>query len=188
LPHTARCSVSINAALPLSFPGGFVYPGVVSLYEALGRGPSDRDDILLSNIVFLTARPQFLGQRIVTKLASNHSLVAEGMTHSKLHKVGKDVFANAVVLAGNKLFVLFSPFSTCSLCSSGSFATAFKNSKMAAKKHANYLLYKELYPECKFTFVGDSGQGDVQLGLAMLAEEDAKKDVRLFVRFTSAVL
>lgn len=36
--------------------------------------------------------------------------------------------------------------------------TAFKNSSMAAKKTSNYFLYKQLYPEFRFSFCGDSGQ------------------------------
>ncbi len=43
------------------------------------------------------------------------------------------------------------------------------NDDIAEKKHRNFVEYSILYPEYDFVFLGDSGQGDVELGRRMLA-------------------
>ena len=44
------------------------------------------------------------------------------------------------------------------------------NGRMAKKKLANFEQYKKVFPEIRFAFIGDNGQGDVDLGKALLSE------------------
>lgn len=48
------------------------------------------------------------------------------------------------------------------------FLPAHCNEMIAARKFKNYLRYTQLFPECKFIWFGDSGQGDIQTGLDMV--------------------
>eukprot|EP01103_Thecamoeba_quadrilineata_P012547 TRINITY_DN3262_c0_g1_i2.p1 TRINITY_DN3262_c0_g1~~TRINITY_DN3262_c0_g1_i2.p1 ORF type:complete len:413 (+),score=81.87 TRINITY_DN3262_c0_g1_i2:708-1946(+) len=48
------------------------------------------------------------------------------------------------------------------------------NSRMAVMKSRNFGQYAQLYPEYRFAFIGDSGQGDVALAEMMLKEEKIK--------------
>lgn len=121
-----------------SFPSGIPYPGLLSFYHAVDIGPIE-DTLDCGEIVFLTARPGFLG----------------AMTHKKLAKYG---FRRPTLLTG-------------------SVSTIFSNSSMAKKKYENYQAFRQLWPECRFVFCGDSGQGDIELGRYMLAEPDAKEHV-----------
>jgi hypothetical protein len=50
----------------------------------------------------------------------------------------------------------------------GALSSALGNARIAAKKLDNFLEYASVYPERDFVFVGDSGQGDVVFGEAML--------------------
>ena len=59
----------------------------------------------------------------------------------------------------------------------GSFASVFTNARIAAKKLENFLEYAAVYPERDFVFVGDSGQGDVVFGEAMLGRSSAAHSV-----------
>jgi phosphatidate phosphatase APP1 len=46
----------------------------------------------------------------------------------------------------------------------GTFSHFFVNKDMAAKKYQNFEMYASVYPEYRFVFIGDSGQGDVAFG------------------------
>jgi hypothetical protein len=76
---------------------------------------------------------------------------------------------------------------------SGSLASARSSAKMAAKKLENFLRYRDVWPECEFVFVGDSGQGDAILAEQMMergtvraalihdvvaTSDEARKDLR----------
>jgi hypothetical protein len=51
------------------------------------------------------------------------------------------------------------------------FAPDLCNTWVASRKFNNYLMYKSAFPECQFVWWGDSGQGDVDMGLRMLDED-----------------
>lgn len=51
---------------------------------------------------------------------------------------------------------------------SGSVLNLHSNAAIARKKIANFEAYADLFPEYRFVFVGDSGQGDAVLAAAML--------------------
>ncbi len=55
----------------------------------------------------------------------------------------------------------------------GAFGRILTNRAIAAKKLENFLEYRRVYPEHGFVFVGDSGQGDVVFGEAMIAAAPA---------------
>eukprot|EP01066_Platyproteum_vivax_P001740 Platyproteum_vivax@DN12199_c0_g1_i1.p1 len=50
----------------------------------------------------------------------------------------------------------------------GSIQTFLHNNSMAQKKFQNFQELVELWPECKFVWVGDSGQGDISFAKQML--------------------
>jgi len=52
----------------------------------------------------------------------------------------------------------------------GSFARVHSHEAMAEGKRHNLARYRALYPELRFVFVGDSGQGDVAFGESILAD------------------
>lgn len=51
---------------------------------------------------------------------------------------------------------------------SGTLFDLRSHTAMAKRKLRNFQMYQELYPEYRFVFFGDSGQGDSQLGTMML--------------------
>jgi hypothetical protein len=51
---------------------------------------------------------------------------------------------------------------------SGALHKVLSNRGIAEGKLQNLLVYRDVYPECELVLVGDSGQGDVDLGLAAL--------------------
>ncbi len=53
---------------------------------------------------------------------------------------------------------------------SGSFQSLTSRSRMAAMKLENFLEFAQLFPEYRFVFTGDSGQGDAEFAAALLAE------------------
>lgn len=59
----------------------------------------------------------------------------------------------------------------------GTFSSALGNARIAAKKLENFLEYTSVYPERDFVFVGDSGQGDVAFGEAMMEKSKAAHTV-----------
>jgi len=54
----------------------------------------------------------------------------------------------------------------------GSIMTSFTNVSMARKKVENFTLYHFLFPEHRVVWLGDSGQGDILVGLELLALHD----------------
>jgi hypothetical protein len=52
----------------------------------------------------------------------------------------------------------------------GSFGHIIGNDRIAARKYDNFREYQQVYPERRFVFVGDSGQGDVAFGQMLLAD------------------
>jgi hypothetical protein len=56
----------------------------------------------------------------------------------------------------------------------GEFGSLFTDKAMANKKFLNFAEYKRLYPEYRFCFMGDSGQGDILLGERMLSDDEAE--------------
>lgn len=50
----------------------------------------------------------------------------------------------------------------------GTLMTSFTNAAMARMKVANYAVYHTLFPEFRIVWLGDSGQGDILVGHAML--------------------
>jgi Phosphatidate phosphatase APP1, catalytic domain len=62
---------------------------------------------------------------------------------------------------------------------SGTARALLSHDKMAAKKLDNFKAYHSLFPECKFVFVGDSGQGDVTLAQEMVKLPGIKDSVVL---------
>lgn len=81
----------------------------------------------------------------------------ENMTHTKLQRVGIE---KAAVLAG-------------------SVKNLHSHSAMARKKFSNYLQFVPLWPEYRHYFNGDSGQGDVELGVMMRTAPGATGDCAL---------
>jgi hypothetical protein len=51
----------------------------------------------------------------------------------------------------------------------GSFLNLFTKASIAARKLQNFEHERQLFPECRYLFVGDSGQADPQVGAAMVA-------------------
>ena len=43
------------------------------------------------------------------------------------------------------------------------FAPSLSNDWISNRKFGSYVRYKRLFPECRFIWFGDSGQGDVQV-------------------------
>jgi len=62
------------------------------------------------------------------------------------------------------------PFTMCS----GSFSTIFTNNEMAKKKFENFEKFRQVYPEYRYVFNGDSGQGDIIAGQLMLKTETSR--------------
>jgi len=63
----------------------------------------------------------------------------------------------------------------------GTFLTAFEKEAMANKKFENFKEFRQLYPEYRFVFTGDSGQGDPILGgkmFALMKEEEEETKVK----------
>ena len=58
---------------------------------------------------------------------------------------------------------------------SGSLRTIFSSESMAQKKEASFDAFEALYPECRFCFMGDSGQGDVLLAQSLLKNEPGEE-------------
>jgi len=55
----------------------------------------------------------------------------------------------------------------------GSITQLVGHRSMGEEKARNYQKYRRLYPECLFVFVGDNGQGDIDAGKVLLADETA---------------
>ncbi len=53
----------------------------------------------------------------------------------------------------------------------GSFLNIATKASIAARKLQNFDHERELFPECRYVFIGDSGQADAQVGQAMVARD-----------------
>lgn len=125
--------------LDYSFPSGTVYPGVLEFYDGLDRGPEDKDLGNGGNLIFLTARPS--GVKGFFRFITARMLEGIG--------VGEHTSKAAVL--------------------HGSLSTLLSNNLMASKKFENFVLCKNLYPEFRFVFIGDSGQGDLDLARRIIS-------------------
>ncbi len=123
------------------FPGSEPYPGVRAFYAAL-----DRSVIRAGAPVQDGGRPGDLA--FVTARPGDRPGVVEALTTGMLEDAG---LGHAVVLAGG-------------------FTALIGNERIAARKYENFLQFKALYPEYRFVFIGDSGQGDAIFGARMRAE------------------
>merc|ERR1711907_280537 len=88
--------------------------------------------------VFLTARPTFFEER--TRVSMNK-------------RYGVDV----TVLGGHLSDSLLVPF-----------ASNVSNRLISDRKFGNFVRYATMYPECKFVWFGDSGQGDIATAKRMM--------------------
>lgn len=59
----------------------------------------------------------------------------------------------------------------------GAMSHLIGNERIAGKKYENYTRFKELYPEFRFVWFGDTSQGDAILGGDMLMDSDGKAHV-----------
>jgi hypothetical protein len=58
---------------------------------------------------------------------------------------------------------------------------------MADKKYENFLKFQQLYPEYKYIFVGDNGQGDVLAAQKMLTSHPQIISVCASVKMTGEI-
>ena len=96
---------------------------------------------LRARVIFITARPGFLKKQ----------------TYDKLISYGVE---NPNVITGVLSDSVLIPF-----------APSLSNDWISNRKFGSYVRYKRLFPECRFIWFGDSGQGDVQMGQKMLEED-----------------
>eukprot|EP00053_Salpingoeca_punica_P011806 m.105204 g.105204 ORF g.105204 m.105204 type:complete len:476 (+) comp15786_c0_seq2:208-1635(+) len=96
---------------------------------------------LKAHVVFVTARPDFISSHTYGVVRRRYQLT------------------DAVVLSGKLRDSLLVPFKP---------ATA--NAMISKRKFRNYEMYKATFPECAFMWFGDSGQGDVEVGIQMMAD------------------
>lgn len=141
------------AGIDRSYPSHTIYPGVLSFYRELdlhtakaGIGTShgtgvtaETDGFAPTNLVFLSARPHTISDFTERK---SYKLFEELQCTKGMH-------AAATILAGD--------LRSSAALTLGNFAP------VALKKFSNFYEYAELYPEHRFAFVGDNGQGDVEV-------------------------
>eukprot|EP01127_Copromyxa_protea_P024544 TRINITY_DN9731_c0_g1_i1.p1 TRINITY_DN9731_c0_g1~~TRINITY_DN9731_c0_g1_i1.p1 ORF type:complete len:842 (-),score=151.64 TRINITY_DN9731_c0_g1_i1:40-2565(-) len=107
-------------------------PSVISL-----DGDLPEPSRMIGNLVFISARPHTY--RGSSEQRSYNSF-------REFRKLQGGLHANPILLAGDL----------------GGIYSAWGNYEpIARKKYQNFLEYKTLYPEHKFLFIGDNGQGDV---------------------------
>lgn len=58
----------------------------------------------------------------------------------------------------------------------GTFSSALGNDRIARQKYKSFCEYRSVYPERRFVFVGDSGQGDVAFGRMLLDDPSGSVD------------
>lgn len=135
------------AGCDLSYPKHVPYPGVFAFYKALDVGTEDHhtDSSLnnIGNLVFLSARMH------------SYRGGSENVSYKKFRELRKrenGLHTNPIILAGDL----------------GSVKSMWGDfSPMAMKKLRNFEEYRCLYPEYKFIFIGDNGQGDAITGQQM---------------------
>lgn len=163
---TLTCSGGDGVAgIDARFPKGFLYPGVHALYEVLdacgrsGRlaaspesalhsplgGARRRSVVAGGNLAFLSARPHV------------YKSVSESLSYRKFRRLRQAGQLHAMptllpgTIAGVRMFW-------------GDFEP------IIAAKLANYRRFLALYPEHRFVFIGDNGQGDVFVAADIAAE------------------
>jgi len=137
-----------------SFPAGcdrryakkVLYPGVLAFYRELDlgvTGPDDWQDDYAGNLTFLSARPHVYKDYSEKKSFEKFRRLRERGMHS-----------NASLLAGD-------------IESGAGFVTKNDFGALATKKAQNFREFSAIYPEYKYVFVGDNGQGDLAAGESM---------------------
>jgi len=152
-----------------SYARGTVYPGVVALYRGLDYGVRNKDDKKQPNTDEEDSaqakekgedkdedEEDLSGDLAFLSARPEMGGLFEDLTHSALRSKG---IREATLLCG-------------------SLATVHSNEAMAAKKLENFLFFHRLYPEYDFVLFGDSGQGDILLGEAMLSRPECEGKVR----------
>lgn len=139
---TLSCSGnSWPAGIDFSYPKKAIYPGVLAFYRELDLGVGTeelwRDEP--GNLVFLSARPHV------------YKDISESVTYDKFNTLRKThgLYTFPTLLAG-------------SLDSGSRFVLQGDPEPLAKKKFDNLCEYLSIYPEFRFVFVGDNGQGDVR--------------------------
>ena len=128
------------------YPHKTVYPGVRQFYFELNFS---NEKIRDANVRFDengTLGTYGPGRNITFLSARPRFLVAN--TLEKMNKLG--LFGAAIL--------------------PGDISHLVTNSRMMAKKLENFLQYRLLYPEVRFLFIGDNGQGDLDLGKVLVKE------------------
>jgi hypothetical protein len=150
---TLLCSFgSFPAGLDKSFPKKTLYPGVLAFYRELdlGLGGGETwDDARIGNLVFLSARPHV------------YKDVSQRPTFDTFRWLqdARGLHTCPSLLSGN-------------LDSGSRFFFRGSMQPLATDKYHNLKEYMTLYPEFKFVFVGDNGQGDVR-ALEMILENNS---------------
>jgi hypothetical protein len=128
------------------YPHKTVYPGVRQFYFELNAA---NEHILDANIRFDDdgSLGSFGPGRNITFLSARPRFLAAS-TLQKMNTLG---LHGASILPGNLSHLV-------------------THGRMAAKKLENFLHYRQIYPEVRFLFIGDNGQGDIDLG-KVLAEK-----------------
>ncbi|MBX7097420.1 MAG: hypothetical protein K1X89_06900 [Myxococcaceae bacterium] len=122
------------------FRKGTEYPGVRAFYRALDQGPRGAPE---GDLVFLTARPEREASPTFAQL-------------SKLGFAGSSVMTGGLATYLRRMLV---PFDRERWAYGG----------MGAQKVKNFERHQALFPEYRYAFVGDNGQGDVLAGRGMAA-------------------
>jgi Phosphatidate phosphatase APP1, catalytic domain len=138
-----------------AFPKHALYPGVIAFYLELLRGMGDPQSD--SSITFLSARPTVY-----------HGF-SERATYRKLQHIWNDRRVPSPtpnLLPGD--------------LRSSSPSLVGRMSGIARKKFENFVKYASVYPEARFIFVGDNGQGDVDAGVNM-REQFPDRVVAVFI-------
>mmetsp|Transcript_29911 Transcript_29911/g.41649 ORF Transcript_29911/g.41649 Transcript_29911/m.41649 type:complete len:593 (-) Transcript_29911:107-1885(-) len=138
-----------------------LYPGVLAFYKELDLGLAKSNNgewppHWRGNLAFLSARPHVYKD---WSQAKSYKLFSQLKKSHNLH-------TTPTLLAG-ELFSSFQMFR-------GDF------NPMAHKKAQNFFEYSSLYPEYKFVFIGDNGQGDV-IAAEMILEKYSERLEGVFI-------
>jgi hypothetical protein len=156
IDDTMTCSGgSWPAGIHTAYPKHTLYPGVLAFYRELDLGITGHEewnDTLLGNLVFLSARPHV------------YKAISEDESYKKFRflKTSKNLYTSPTLLAG-------------SLDSGTKFVFGGDIEPVAEKKFIKFVEYIGLYPEFKYIFVGDNGQGDART-VEMLMDKPGYSD------------
>jgi hypothetical protein len=143
IDDTLQCSGgSWPAGIHTAYPKHAIYPGVLAFYRELDLGISGVDEwdaTLLGNLVFLSARPHV------------YKSLSEDESYKKFRHLKKtrNFYTSPTLLAGG-------------LDSGTRFVIGGDPEPVAEKKFTKFVEYIGLYPEFKYIFIGDNGQGDAR--------------------------